>query len=65
MSVEENFRTVEDRIAAACRRAGRDPSEVLIVVVTKTVDAAFVRDKLLPLGIRHLGENRISPAAKK
>lgn len=65
MSVEENFRTVEDRIAAACQRAGRDPAEVLIVVVTKTVDAAFVRDKLLPLGVRDIGENRVSQAAEK
>ena len=32
-----NLRRVEDRLAAACRRAGRDRRDVTLVAVTKTV----------------------------
>jgi PLP dependent protein len=38
MSIADNLKTVMDRIASAARRAGRDPSSVKLVVVTKTVD---------------------------
>jgi len=33
---------IRDRIAAACRRAGRAPSEVVLVGVSKTHPAAAV-----------------------
>ena len=48
---------VEERIAAACRRAGRDRSEVTLVAVTKTVGPEIAA--LMPeLGVHDLGENR-------
>src|SRR3954468_6236423 len=47
----------EERIAAACRRAGRDRSEVTLVAVTKTVGPEIAA--LLPgLGVLDLGESR-------
>lgn len=53
----QNLRGVEDRLAAACRRAGRARSEVTLVAVTKTVSAEVAA--LLPdLGVLDLGENR-------
>ncbi|PDO11716.1 MAG: YggS family pyridoxal phosphate enzyme [Candidatus Reconcilbacillus cellulovorans] len=55
---------VEERIASACRRAGRDRSEVSIVAVTKNVSAETVR-ALLELGVRHIGENRWQQARPK
>src|SRR4051812_18244177 len=55
---------VLDRIAAAARRAGRDPSEVTLVAVTKTVPPDAVRDAVAA-GIRVLGENRVQEAATK
>ena len=48
---------VEERIAAACRLAGRDRSEVTLIAVTKTVGPEVAA--LLPqLGILDLGESR-------
>jgi pyridoxal phosphate enzyme (YggS family) len=48
---------VEERLRAACRRAGRDRSEVTLVAVTKTVSPEVAA--LLPgLGVSELGESR-------
>jgi pyridoxal phosphate enzyme (YggS family) len=48
---------VRGRIAAACARAGRDPAEVTLVAVTKTVSPRVVA--VMPeLGVPDLGENR-------
>jgi PLP dependent protein len=56
--------TVRERIAAACRAAGRDPGEVTLVAVTKTFPASDVR-LLSGLGLRDFGENRDAEAAPK
>ena len=48
---------VRGRIAAACGRAGRDPGEVTLVAVTKTVSPR-VAAVLPELGVPDLGENR-------
>lgn len=62
--VAENVRRVRERIAAACERAGRDPSEVTLIAVTKgrtvTEVAAAVR-----AGIRDIGENRVQEGETK
>ena len=48
---------VEERLSAACRRAGRSRAEVTLIAVTKTVSAEVAA--LLPgLGIHDLGESR-------
>jgi pyridoxal phosphate enzyme (YggS family) len=48
---------VRERIAAACARVQRQPSEVTLVAVTKTVSSQVAG--LLPeLGVLDLGENR-------
>lgn len=54
----ERLASVRDRIAAACDRAGRDPTEVGIVAVTKTHPASAV-DAALAAGLRDIGENRV------
>lgn len=38
--IKSNLAAVHERIAGACRLAGRDPAEVRLVAVTKYVDAA-------------------------
>jgi hypothetical protein len=55
---------VTARVERACRRVGRDPAEVTVVVVTKTFPAADVR-LLADLGVRDIGENRDQEAAPK
>ena len=53
----ENLRAVRARIDAAARAAGRDPSEVSLLAVSKTWPADAVR-ALAALGQRDFGENR-------
>ncbi|HYV39205.1 MAG TPA: YggS family pyridoxal phosphate-dependent enzyme [Gemmataceae bacterium] len=53
----ERLQRVEERIAAACRRAGRERADVKLVAVTKSVDVETAR-QLVELGVRDLGENR-------
>jgi PLP dependent protein len=55
---------VRERIAAACVAAGRDPDQVELMAVTKTVPAADVA-VLLDLGLTLFGENRAQEAAAK
>jgi hypothetical protein len=52
------------RIASACARAGRDPSSVELVAVTKGVDVARIRDAV-DVGLTLLGENRVQEAEAK
>ena len=55
---------VRERIAGACAEGGRDPSEVRLVVVTKTFPPSDVR-LLAELGVSDLGENRHQEAEAK
>ena len=55
---------VRGRIARACADAGRDPGQVALLAVTKTVRAADVA-VLSDLGLTDFGENRAQEAAAK
>ncbi len=55
---------INRQIAAACERAGRQPSEVTLVAVSKTVAPARIREAI-EAGVRDLGENRVQEAAAK
>jgi PLP dependent protein len=59
-----NIANVRARIRAAAERGGRRADDVLLVAVTKTVDAARVRDAAA-LGLRTFGENRVQDAREK
>lgn len=53
----DNLRRVQERIATAAERAGRLPSAVKLVAVTKYVDAEIAR-QLVAAGCHDLGEAR-------
>ncbi len=55
---------VRQRIAEACRRAGRPASSVALVAVTKQVPAEVMR-QALGLGVTDVGENRVQEAGDK
>lgn len=44
MSIRENLEQIQDRIVAACARAGRDPGEVRLIAVSKTKPAALIEE---------------------
>ena len=62
--IADNLARVKERIEAAARRAGRRPDAVRLVAVSKTVDAARIREAV-EAGINSLGENYIQEAQKK
>ena len=62
--LRRNLAAVHARIAAACRRAGRDPASVRLLPVSKTVDEARVR-LAHAAGCRVLGENKVQEAHAK
>ena len=53
----ERLAGVRSRIAAACARANRDPREVTLIAVTKTVSPRVAR-LIAELGVPDLGESR-------
>jgi len=60
----ENLAQVQGRIAAACGRVGRDPSEVTLLAVSKNHPAAAVSEAVA-LGVTWFGESRIQEAKIK
>ncbi len=62
--VKERLEQVKERIAAACQKANRHPSEVKIVAVTKTHPVDVVRE-VIEAGINDIGENRVQEAEQK
>jgi PLP dependent protein len=63
-TIPENLASVRSRIAAAARRAGRNPDEVMLVAVSKTFDADHVR-AAWAAGQRDFGENKVQEAEQK
>ncbi|MBC7249786.1 MAG: YggS family pyridoxal phosphate-dependent enzyme [Anaerolineae bacterium] len=59
-----NLQRVQERIASAAERVGRDPAEVILVAVSKTHPPETIR-AAYELGLRHFGENRVEEAVGK
>lgn len=57
MSIAERYALVRDEVAAAARRAGRDPGGVTVVAVVKTWPPAVV-EEAFDAGIEDVGESR-------
>jgi pyridoxal phosphate enzyme (YggS family) len=64
MSIKANLARLRERIANAADRVNRDPSEVKLVVVTKTVGVDQIREAV-ECGVDIIGENRVHQAAEK
>jgi len=64
MSVAENITDIRRRIAAAARRAGRNPEEITLMAVSKTFPQEHIREAYAA-GLRVFGENRIQEFAGK
>lgn len=63
-SIATNLLRVRERIELACARAGRDPSEVTLLPVTKTVGASRLREAIR-VGLTSFGENKVQEAREK
>ena len=64
MSVADRLTGIRERISAAARSAGRDPSSVRLVAVSKTFPINLIREAYAA-GQREFGENRVQEALQK
>jgi hypothetical protein len=62
--IADRLAEVRERIAAAARSAGRDPSSVRLIAVSKTFPLNLIRDAYAA-GQRDFGENRVQEALQK
>jgi PLP dependent protein len=62
--IADNLARVRDAISEACVKAGRQPSEVTLVGVSKTQPAEVIVEAVRA-GLEHIGENRVQEAAAK
>jgi PLP dependent protein len=60
----QNLSLVQERIGNSAKRAGRDPSKIRLIAVTKQANLAQIKDAVLA-GVAHVGENRIGDALLK
>jgi len=64
INLQNNLSDIHNRIENAAARAGRNPKDIALVCVTKTVGADIVNE-LLSLGENIFGENRVQVLDEK
>ncbi len=62
--IAQNLAQVKQRIESSAKRAGRNPQEITLVCVTKSISSTEIREALA-LGITDIGENRVNDALSK
>lgn len=62
--IRDRLLQVQEKIASACRRAGRNPADVTLVAVTKYSTVGQIREAIAA-GVTHIGENRVQDAEDK
>jgi hypothetical protein len=64
VGIAENLKTVNEKISRSAVRAGRNPQNVKLVAVTKTIDLPEIIEAI-KAGVLILGENRVQEAQSK
>ncbi|RKY00604.1 YggS family pyridoxal phosphate-dependent enzyme [Candidatus Poribacteria bacterium] len=64
VDIRANVKRVKERVAEAALRAGRDPSEITIVAVSKNFPVEAI-EEAIEAGITDIGENRVQEAEAK
>jgi PLP dependent protein len=64
MLIARNLSRIQDDIKASCALAGRNPGEVTLIAVTKTVPIEAIQEAY-EAGHRHFGESRLQEAQPK
>jgi pyridoxal phosphate enzyme (YggS family) len=64
LTIRDNLLKVRERIERAAQKAGRDPKEIKLVAVSKTVEVARIKEAI-EAGASILGENYVQEAQKK
>lgn len=64
LAMSQRIARIKARMAEACARVGRNPSEVILLPVSKTFDDQAIR-RAVSLGYKRFGENRTQEIAQK
>lgn len=64
MGISENLTVIQQRINDSAVRAGRDPKDIKLIAVTKTVELQEIIEAV-KAGVSILGENRVQEAKEK
>ncbi len=62
--IRANVQNIQAVIEKAAAKAGRSPTAIKLMAVSKTIDSGRI-SQALEAGIRHLGENRVQEAQSK
>lgn len=62
--ISENIKSIRENIDEAARRSGRDPKDVLLLAVSKTVEVPKIK-AAVEEGLDELGENRVQEIMEK
>lgn len=62
--IKENLSSVQEKIAAACAKAGRNPADVTLIAVSKTKPVSML-EEAYDLSIREFGENKVQELCEK
>jgi len=62
--IEQNLNHIQDNIKASCEKSGRNPFDITLIGVTKTIDTGRISE-LVSFGIKDLGENRVQELLEK
>lgn len=63
-SIVSNLQDVQRRVCQAALTAGRNPEEIQIIAVTKTVEIPQI-EEVITAGIKSIGENRVQEITRK
>jgi hypothetical protein len=64
MAIKKNLEALRNRIKIAAHRVARNPDEIKLVAVTKSVDVNQI-EEAIDAGVNIIGENRVQEAKKK
>lgn len=62
--IEENIKNIREQINQACSKVGRNPDDIQLIAVSKTVDCERINESVLK-GMTDLGENKVQEIMDK
>ena len=63
-NIEHNIKVIKEKIAAAAVESGRNPEDIKLMAVTKTVEPVFI-NHAIECGIDLIGENKVQEFLSK
>ena len=63
-SVKYNYNLIEERIAEAAQKAGKNREDITFLAATKTVDVEVI-NYAISLGLKYIGENKVQELLSK